>query len=88
MIRFIQVILLNLPRLYMIPKMAYRAKHTEKYSEEARYAYARLAIRRMMRAGHISTKGYGVENLPVEGGYIMFPNHQGKYDALGIMYGH
>lgn len=72
----------------MIPKMAYRAKHTEKYSEEARYAYARLAIRRMMRAGHISTKGYGVENLPVEGGYMMFPNHQGKYDALGIMYAH
>lgn len=88
MIRFIQVILLNLPRLYMIPKMAYRAKHTEKYSEEERYAYARLAIRRMMRAGHISTKRYGVENLPVEGGYMMFPNHQGKYDALGIMYAH
>lgn len=88
MIRFIQVILLNLPRLYMIPKMAYRAKHTEKYSEEERYAYARLAIRRMMRAGHISTKRYGVENLPVEGGYMMFPNHQGKYDALGIMFAH
>ncbi|MCM1121919.1 MAG: 1-acyl-sn-glycerol-3-phosphate acyltransferase [Eubacterium sp.] len=88
MLRFIEVIVCNLPRIYMIPKMAYKAKHTEKYTEEECYKYARLAIRRMMRAGHISTKKYGLENLPSEGGYIMFPNHQGKYDALGIMYAH
>lgn len=88
MLRFIQVIVCNLPRIYMIPKMAYKAKHTEKYTEEECYKYAKLAILRMMRAGHISTKRYGVENLPSEGGYMMFPNHQGKYDALGIMYAH
>lgn len=88
MLRFIQVIVCNLPRIYMIPKMAYKAKHAEKYSEEECYEYARLAIRRMMKAGHITTKRFGVENLPKEGGYMMFPNHQGKYDALGIMYAH
>lgn len=88
MIRFLKVILWNLPRIYMIPKMAYRARHTERYSEESRYAYARLAIRRMMRAGRISTKRYGTENLPKEGGYLLCPNHQGKYDALGIMISH
>ena len=88
MLRFLKVILCNLPRIYMIPKMAYRAKHTERYGEESRYAYARLAIKRMMRAGRISTKRYGSENLPQEGGYLLCPNHQGKYDALGIMISH
>lgn len=88
MIRFIKVIVWNLPRIYMVPKMAYKAKHAQRYGEEACYAYARLAIRRMMRAGHITTKKYGVENLPGEGGYILTPNHQGKYDALGIMISH
>lgn len=88
MLRFIQVIVCNLPRIYMIPKMAYKAKHAEKYTEEECYEYARLAIRRMMKSGHIATKRFGVENLPEEGGYMMFPNHQGKYDALGIMYAH
>ncbi len=88
MLRFIQVIVCNLPRIYMIPKMAYKAKHEEKYTEEECYEYARLAIRRMMKSGHITTKRFGVENLPKEGGYMMFPNHQGKYDALGIMYAH
>ena len=88
MLRFIQVIVCNLPRFYMIPRMAYKARHGEKYSEEECYRYAQLAIRRMMKAGHISTQRYGTEYLPAEGGYVMFPNHQGKYDALGIMYAH
>ncbi|MCM1267540.1 MAG: 1-acyl-sn-glycerol-3-phosphate acyltransferase [Bacteroidales bacterium] len=88
MIRFFKVIVWNLPRIYMIPRMEYKARHTERYGEEARYAYARLAIRRMMRAGHIYTKCYGTENLPKEGGYLLCPNHQGKYDALGIMISH
>ncbi len=88
MLRFIKVIVYNLPRIYMIPKMAYKARHSEKYTEEECYAYAKLAIRRMMKSGRIKTKIYGTENLPEEGGYMMFPNHQGKYDALGIMYAH
>lgn len=88
MLRFVKVIICNLPRVYMIPKMAYFAKHTEKYNEAYRYRYARLAVRRMMKSGRITTHAYGVKNLPKEGGYIMFPNHQGKYDALGIIATH
>ncbi len=88
MLRFLKVIVWNLPRIYMIPKMAYKARHKERYGEEACYAYARLAIRRMMRAGRIYTKHFGAENLPQEGGYLLCPNHQGKYDALGIMISH
>ena len=36
----------------------------------------------------IHTKAFGTENLPQESGYIMYPNHQGKYDALGIIHTH
>lgn len=32
-----------------------------------------------------STEVYGLENLPADGGYVMYSNHQGKYDALGII---
>lgn len=71
----------------MIPRMSYKAK-SKKITEEKRYAYARLTVRRMNRSGHISTTAYGTENLPKEGGYVMFPNHQGKYDALGIIATH
>lgn len=88
MIRFFYVILGNVHRIWMIPKMSYYAKHTEKYSEEFRYEYDKHAIRLMNRTGRIRTKAYGMDNLPKEGGYVMFANHQGKYDALGIMLSH
>ena len=87
MLRFIQVIICNLPRMYMIPRMGHKAR-SGKVTEEKRYAYARLTVNRMIRSGHIKTLGYGMENLPKEGGYVMFPNHQGKYDALGIIATH
>lgn len=88
MLRFVQLIVCNLPRLYMIPRMAYMAKHPEKYTEKDCYAYAQVTVRRLMKSGHIKTECYGEENLPKEGGYVMFPNHQGKYDAIGIVYTH
>ncbi len=86
--RFYWVLLRNLHHLYMIPQMGYMAKHPEKYSEEKRYATNVLCVRRMCKPGRITTIGCGVENLPKEGGYIMCPNHQGKYDALGIFLTH
>ena len=42
-------------------------------------------IRIMKRNGRIKTRAYGTENLPQDGGYIMYANHQGKYDSLGII---
>lgn len=72
----------------MIPTMGYYAKHPEKYSEEFRYKYDQHVINLMKKTGRIKTIAHGVENLPKDGGYVMFANHQGKYDALGIMHTH
>lgn len=89
MFKLLYVIFMNLHRApYMIPKMRNRADHPEKYSEEQRYALVHHVIHLMNKAGKIHTIAYGTENLPKEGGYIMYPNHQGKYDVLGIMYTH
>ena len=68
--------------------MAYYAKHPEKYSEEDCYVLAQEVIRRVKKASRVTTEYYGVENLPENGGYIMYSNHQGKYDAVGILSGH
>lgn len=88
MLRFIYVLVRNLHRVWMIPQAGYYAKREKKYSEDFRYQYDIKMIRQMMRTARISTTVYGREHLPEGGGYVMFPNHQGKYDALGIMYGH
>ncbi len=57
---------------------------SENYSEERHYRYLQYVVGLMQKTGHIRTKVYGEENLPKEGGYVMYPNHQGKYDAYGI----
>ena len=89
MLRFLIAIITNLKRgPEFISTMRKMTKHPDKYSERDKYVYALKIIRFLMKSARISTKIYGVENLPKEGGYIMYPNHQGKYDVLGIMYGH
>ena len=89
MFRFLYVIFANFRRApYMISKMRHKANHPENFSSKERYALARYAISLMNKSGKITTKAYGTENLPSEGGYMMYPNHQGKYDVLGIMTTH
>lgn len=88
-LRFYYVIFANLFRApYMLPYMSYMGAHPEKYSEERRYKMVNHIIDLMKKSGNIYTKGYGTENLPKEGGYIMYPNHQGKYDVLGMIHTH
>jgi 1-acyl-sn-glycerol-3-phosphate acyltransferase len=72
----------------MIPKMRKYADHPEKYSESERYSLVQHVVYLMNKTGRITTKAYGMENLPEEGGYMMYPNHQGKYDVLGIISTH
>ncbi len=86
MLRMVYVIGISLPFLiYYLIKAVYYIKMDGKYTEEEKYRLARRMIRRMRKNGRIHTHGHGQENLPKENGYIMFPNHQGKYDTLGIM---
>ena len=89
MLRVIYVIILRIfSNMYFVPKMAYYARHPEKYSEEDCYRLALDVIDRVRRTARVTTEYEGQENLPRESGYMMFANHQGKYDALGILSGH
>lgn len=89
MFKLFYVIFMNFRRApYVVPKMRYYADHPEKYSEEERYELIQYCIHLMNRTGKINTIAYGTEKLPKEGGYMMYPNHQGKYDVLGIVATH
>ena len=45
-------------------------------------------IAKVAKTARITTCVRGRLVLPTEGGYILYANHQGKWDALGIMSGH
>ena len=89
MLRFYYVIIVSMPWIiYYVIKIRRVMKHPEKYSTEYRYGIARNMVRITMRNARVKTKCFGTENLPEEGGYVMYSNHQGKFDALGIIHGH
>lgn len=78
-------IALNLYRLpRILEKMHRMADRPDLYSEEERYSYVRYVVGLIQETGFIKTESFGTENLPKTGGYVMYPNHQGKYDCYGI----
>lgn len=79
-------ILMNLHRLPKILETMHRmVDRPDLYSEQDCYDQVRYITGLMQKTGHIQTECFGAENLPAEGGYIMYPNHQGKYDAYSIV---
>lgn len=77
--------------IFILPGIIQRMKRLaapEVYNEEEAYTYVKWVVDTMWRTGHIRTEGFGMENLPKEGGYMLYPNHQGKYDAYGIVSQH
>lgn len=57
----------------------------KQFREEQCYEYLQHVIEEMKRRSRVRTEVYGAENLPTQGGYVMYPNHQGKYDAYSIV---
>ncbi|MCM1026804.1 MAG: 1-acyl-sn-glycerol-3-phosphate acyltransferase [Roseburia sp.] len=89
MLRLCYVVVVSLPFIvYYIGKAHFIEKHEGHFPEERRYKMVRRCIRIAMRHGRIETVSTGQEYLPKEGGYVMYSNHQGKYDTLGIMIAH
>ena len=60
-------------------------KQTDKYTTEDRFFFGVSIMDRMRKAAKAHTNVYGLENLPTEGGFVMYSNHQGRYDGMGIL---
>lgn len=89
MLRFWFVIIISLPFILLYYAMsAFIELSGKPYDEEERYRLARKVVSTLKTNAFVSTDVFGTENLPEDGGYVMYANHQGKYDAVGIIYGH
>jgi 1-acyl-sn-glycerol-3-phosphate acyltransferase len=70
---------------YGIVRLLRMSAHPERYSLEERYALIKQIDNRAIKGGRVEIDGHGLENLPQEDGYILFPNHQGMFDVLAIL---
>lgn len=84
-----RILFMVLRNLFFIPfgmmKLLYYAHHVDKYTEEERYALLKDIDLHANRGGRITIDTHGVENIPVNDGFVFFPNHQGLYDVLAII---
>jgi len=89
MLRFIYVIIMRMGSIiYFIPKMRRYIKRPHKYTPEDCDRLAKKMIRKVAKTSRIRTRVFGLEHLPKEAGYILYANHQSKFDALAIMEQH
>lgn len=64
---------------YYIIRMAWSGKHATK---ENAFAYVKKTVRKANKVGRVTLDVHGLENLPKEDGFILYPNHQGMYDVM------
>jgi 1-acyl-sn-glycerol-3-phosphate acyltransferase len=86
-----RIALMAIRSLFFLPVYFYnifRLCNIEKYDAATRYAYLHKLVPLVNRRGRVIIECHGLENLPKETGYIMFPNHQGLFDALAFLETH
>ena len=83
--RIVTMVLKNLP---IVPgawiKLCRYAKHPENYPEEQMYRHIQFILRRAVKGGNVELLATGMENIPQEGGFMLYANHQGMFDVLAI----
>jgi len=80
-----RIILMIIRNIFKIPYSFYKIcklGNIDKYDEPTRYAFLHHLTPIVNRRGRVKIDCHGLENLPQETGYIMFPNHQGLFDAM------
>ena len=84
-----RIILMVLMNLWYAPYGMFRllrmAAHPERYSEQQKYGLIKQIDNRAIAGGRIEIEGHGMELLPKQDGFIMYPNHQGLFDMLAVI---
>ena len=87
MLRFILVIAFHLPWLFQFSRMTKKAKKNN-YSREEKYQVAKKIVKTIANKSRAKVEVTGKENLPDKNGYVLFLNHQGRFDGIAIVNAH
>lgn len=83
-----RLVLMVLRNFWRVPgaylKLCRCAKHPERYSQEYSYRHIQTIMKWAVQSGNIDLKVTGQENIPQEGGFVMYANHQGLFDVVAL----
>ena len=83
--RLLRILLKNITRLpSAYGKLCKYAKHPEKYTRQEMWAHIRYVMGCAVEASNVELKVTGLENIPEDGGFMLYGNHQGMFDVVAI----
>lgn len=84
MLRFIWEIVFHLPTCIRFIIKMHKYNKSDKYTYEEKHQCARDVVNVIAKKGRVTVDVFGIENIPKENGFVMYSNHQGKFDGLAI----
>lgn len=83
--RLVLILLRNITRLPGVyGKLCRYAKHPERYEKQQMWDHVRHLMTLAVNAGNVQLQVTGTENIPQEGGFMLYGNHQGLFDVMAI----
>ncbi|MBR1972536.1 MAG: 1-acyl-sn-glycerol-3-phosphate acyltransferase [Oscillospiraceae bacterium] len=83
-----RIVTMVLKNLWIVPgawfKLCKYANHTDEYPELEKWRHIQYILQHAVTGGNIDLTVTGLENIPQEGGFMLYGNHQGMFDVLAI----
>ena len=83
--RIVKLILRNIfkiPGIYV--RLCRYAKNPDRYPEQERWDYVGSMVRLIGPTGNLDLQVSGTENIPSQGGFMLYGNHQGMFDVVAL----
>ena len=84
----IRIAMMVLKLFLKVPYYLYKINKSgkkEPFDLENGFAWCKYATIKANKAGKVKIESSGLENLPKDNGFVLFPNHQGLYDVLAFL---
>lgn len=83
--RLTRILLKNIHRLPgLYAGLCRYARHPERYTEQEMYDYICSILSHVISSGNVDLEVNGLENIPAEGGLLLYGNHQGMFDIVAL----
>ena len=83
-----RIVSMVLHNLWRVPgawfKLCRYAKNPEMYTKQEMWQHIQYILHHAITGGNVQLTLSGLENIPQEGGFMMYANHQGMFDVLAI----
>ena len=83
LLRIIILCLFRIPGFFF--KLVFYGNHADEFSDEFRHQMLKSMAKPVCKAGRINVEVHGIQNLPKESGYMLYPNHQGMFDVIAML---